>query len=121
VNRAPFGWLTTERVDIIATVVTKRTPRAEALATATQQRGRLASAQATLVELKTAKLHGELLDAAEVERTWGGVLRTVRASMLAVPSRIGARLPHLTPVDIDEIDREVRAALTEISGQSDRR
>jgi phage terminase Nu1 subunit (DNA packaging protein) len=34
--------------------------------------------------------------------------------MLAVPSRAGARLPHLTPHDIAEIDAEVRAVLTEI-------
>jgi terminase small subunit / prophage DNA-packing protein len=42
------------------------------------------------------------------------VPRTVRAGMLAVPSRAGARLPHLTAHDIAEIDAEVRAVLTEI-------
>jgi phage terminase Nu1 subunit (DNA packaging protein) len=93
----------------------RETPRAIPLAKATEQRARLASAQADLAELKAAERRGELLDAAAVEREWGGVLRTVRAGMLAVPSRIGARLPHLTAVDIDEIDREVRAALTEIA------
>jgi phage terminase Nu1 subunit (DNA packaging protein) len=99
----------------------RETPRAIPLAKATEQRARLASAQADLAELKAAERRGELLDAAEVERTWGGVLRTVRASLLAVPSRVGARLPHLTAADVDEIDREVRDALGEISGQSDRR
>jgi hypothetical protein len=34
--------------------------------------------------------------------------------MLAVPSRAGAQLPHLTQHDIAEIDAEVRAVLTEI-------
>jgi phage terminase Nu1 subunit (DNA packaging protein) len=68
--------------------------------------------QASLAELKVAERRGELLDAAEVERTWGGVVRTIRASMLAIPSRCGARLPHLTAADIAEIDAEVRAALT---------
>ena len=43
-----------------------------------------------MAELTAAEKRGELLDAAEVERTWGGVLRTVCAGMLAVPSRIGA-------------------------------
>jgi phage terminase Nu1 subunit (DNA packaging protein) len=93
----------------------RETPRAIPLAKATEQRARLASAQADLAELRTAEKRGELLDAAEVERAWGGVLRTVRASMLAVPSRIGARLPHLTAADIDEIDREVRDALGEVA------
>jgi phage terminase Nu1 subunit (DNA packaging protein) len=94
----------------------RETPRAIPLAKATEQRARLASAQADLAELKAAALRGELLDAGEVEREWGGVLRTVRASMLAIPSRVGARLPHLTATDIGEIDREVRDALGEVAG-----
>jgi phage terminase Nu1 subunit (DNA packaging protein) len=102
----------------MATRKSRETPRAIPLAKATEQRARLASAQADLAELKAAEKRRELLDAAEVERTWGGVLRTVRASMLAVPSRIGARLPHLTAADIDEIDREVRDALGEVAGDA---
>jgi phage terminase Nu1 subunit (DNA packaging protein) len=42
------------------------------------------------------------------------VLRTVRAGMLAVPSRVSQRLPHLSAHDVSEIDAEIRAALTEI-------
>jgi hypothetical protein len=34
--------------------------------------------------------------------------------MLAVPSRVAARLPHLTAYDVAEIDAEVRVVLTEI-------
>ncbi len=66
--------------------------------------GRLARAQASLAELKAARMRGKLLDAAEVERTWGGILRTIRAGLLAVPSRVGARLPHLDATDVAEID-----------------
>jgi phage terminase Nu1 subunit (DNA packaging protein) len=36
--------------------------------------------------------------------------------MLAVPSRVQQRLPHLTAHDVAEIDAEVRAALIEIGG-----
>jgi hypothetical protein len=36
--------------------------------------------------------------------------------MLPVHSRAGARLPHLKPFDISEIDAEVRAVLTAIGG-----
>jgi phage terminase Nu1 subunit (DNA packaging protein) len=61
-----------------------------------------------LAEQKADERRGVLLDAAEVEREWSGVLRTIRAGMLAVPSRIGARLPHLDATDLDAIDREVR-------------
>jgi len=34
--------------------------------------------------------------------------------MLAVSSRIAARLPHLSKHDVAEIDAEIRAALTEL-------
>jgi phage terminase Nu1 subunit (DNA packaging protein) len=90
--------------------------RAPALAAATKQRARLAAAQANLAELKAAKLRGELVEAAAVEAEWSGVLRTVRAGMLAVPSRVAARLPHLSKYDVAEVDAEIRAVLAEIGG-----
>src|SRR5690348_13797810 len=36
-----------------------------------------------------------------------GVMRTVRAGCLAIPSRAAQQLPHLTAHDVSEIDREV--------------
>jgi phage terminase Nu1 subunit (DNA packaging protein) len=86
-----------------------------AVASATAQRARLAKAQADLAETKNAALRRELVPASEVEAEWSGILRTVRAGLLAVPSRAGQRLPHLTAHDIAELDAEVRAALSEIS------
>jgi hypothetical protein len=35
-----------------------------------------------------------------------------------LPSRCAARLPHLTPHDVTEIDAEVRAVLTEIGNDT---
>jgi phage terminase Nu1 subunit (DNA packaging protein) len=55
-----------------------------------------------------------LVEAAAIEAEWAGVLRMIRASLLAVPSRVAARLPHLH--DVSEIDAEIRAALGEIGG-----
>ena len=78
------------------------------------QRIRIAKEQADALALKNGAMRGELLDAKAVEREWSETLRGVRAGMLAVPSRAGARLPHLTPHDIAEIDAEVRAVLTEL-------
>jgi phage terminase Nu1 subunit (DNA packaging protein) len=57
----------------------------------------------------------ELVPAAAVEAEWSSVLRTVRAGMLAVPSRLSQRLSPAH--DVSEIDREVRAALTEIGNR----
>jgi phage terminase Nu1 subunit (DNA packaging protein) len=87
-----------------------------AIASATSERARLTKAQADAVELKNATLRGDMLPAADVEAEWSSILRSVRASMLAVPSRCASRLPHLTKHDTAEIDREVRAALTELGG-----
>lgn len=94
--------------------MTKAGARAKPLAEATKQRGRLAAAQADLAELKAAQMRGELVETKAVEAEWSGVLRTIRAGMLAVPSRVAARLPHLSKYDVAEIDAEIRLVLTEI-------
>jgi len=78
---------------------------------ATRERARLAAAQADLAELKAAQLRGELVETAVVEIEWLSVVRTIRAGMLAVPSRVSARLPHLSKHDVVEIDEEIRAVL----------
>ena len=85
--------------------------RAPALKAATVQRGRLAAAQANLAEIKARKMAGELVEAKAVEAEWINMLRTIRAGMLAVPSRVAARLPHLSKHDVSEIESEIRAAL----------
>jgi phage terminase Nu1 subunit (DNA packaging protein) len=85
-----------------------------AIATGTAARARLAAAQASLVETKSARLRGALLDVGDVERQWSAILSGIRARLLAVPSRAAQRLPHLGPHDVGEIDREIRDALAEL-------
>ena len=58
--------------------------------------------QADLVALRVAEQRGELLDAGEVEREWISILTAVRSGYLAIPRRIGAQLPHLSPADVAE-------------------
>ena len=87
----------------------------------TLERARLAMRQAENYELKNASLRGDLLQAKDVERQWSDALRAVRARFLAIPSRILHRLPHLTRHDSEEIDAEVRAALTELANDHDER
>ena len=103
---------------MIAAMVTPKGPRAASLALVTKERARLAKAQADAMEIKNARQRGALIDAEAVEREWSDVLRQVRAGMLAVPSRVAARLPHLTPHDVSEIDAEVRAVLAETASDS---
>jgi phage terminase Nu1 subunit (DNA packaging protein) len=80
----------------------------------TLERTRLAREQADAQAMRNAALRRELLPAAEVEATWAGILRGVRARMLAVPSRVRQRLPHLTAGEVAAIDREIRDALVEL-------
>lgn len=93
---------------------------ASAITSATAERARLIREQADAAAMKNEEARGRLLDAGTVEREWSGVLRTVRAGMLAVPSRVQQRLPHLTKHDVSEIDREVRVVLTEVANEESR-
>src|SRR3954463_12054650 len=77
---------------------------------AASERAKLASAQAESFAIRNAKARGELVPAADVERTWTDTLRGVRSAMLAIPSRLGGRLSQLTQADIAVIDEEVRTA-----------
>jgi phage terminase Nu1 subunit (DNA packaging protein) len=79
----------------------------------TAERARLAREQADGHALKNAVSRGELLPAERVTATWRATLADVRARMLAVPSRVGARLGHLTRDDVAAIEAEVRDALRE--------
>ena len=72
---------------------------------------RQAKAAAEKLELHNAAARGELVPTSEVRAAWGGVMRDVRAGMLAVPARVGAILPNLSPRDIAQIETEVRRAL----------
>lgn len=76
------------------------------------ERERLLAAQAGAAELKLAKLKGDLLDARAVEAEWSDVVRTLRAGMLSLSSRLGARLPALSRAEVEVIDDEVRRLLT---------
>ena len=75
------------------------------------EKTRQARAAAEKLELQNAALRDELLPRGEVERAWADVLRDVRAQMLALPSRCGAALAHLTPHDVATIDGEIRSIL----------
>lgn len=82
---------------------------------AASERLRLLKEQADHAALKNAALRRELVPAAEVEREWSGVLREVRAGILAVPSRLRQVLPHLSAADVEAIDAELRRVLEELA------
>lgn len=83
-----------------------------------RERARLAKEQADAQELKNAVTRGELLMAADVERTWTDACRQLRSAMLAVTGRVRAATT-IEAADAAVIDREIRDALTAISGGED--
>lgn len=80
---------------------------------------RLTREQADAVEIKNAAARGDLVAVSDVKSTWAGILRDLRTALLGLPSRIHARLPHLTPHDVKTIDSEIRDVLTELANGND--
>ena len=76
-------------------------------------------AAAERLEIQNATARDELLPAADVRHAWGDIIRDVRAGLLAVPSRCGAALPHLSVADVESIDGEIRAALEGLADDAD--
>jgi len=76
---------------------------------------RLTKAQADKEETRVRREQGELVEAAAVTREWQAVLRDTCNALLAVPSRCGAALPHLTPSDLATVEKEIRKALRGLS------
>lgn len=85
---------------------------AEGLNLATE-RALLARTQREEQEMKNAKLRGETMTLQEVKEGWSRFATIVRTSILSLPSRIRARVPHLTPHDGVEIESEIRLVLEE--------
>jgi terminase small subunit / prophage DNA-packing protein len=78
-------------------------------------RDRLAKAQREAIEQKIAMRAGMLLDAEAVESEWCGVCRIIRAGILRIPRRAGARL-GLDAEQVRELDAECRAVRVELVG-----
>jgi terminase small subunit / prophage DNA-packing protein len=68
--------------------------------------------QAALARARRRILENEVIDIARIQPTWTRMARVVRASVMAVPSRCRAALPHLSAFDQNKIDEIVRDSLT---------
>jgi phage terminase Nu1 subunit (DNA packaging protein) len=77
-------------------------------------RGRLLDWKAKQVELKVGELDGNLVNIVDVMAHWDSALRTLRAGVLAIPTRCSARVPGLTREIVYEMDQEIRELLTEL-------
>lgn len=82
------------------------------------ERALLAKAQRRSVEIKNEVAEGKYVEADAVEARWSEILRNVRSGVLACKSRILQRLPHLEREDGEEIEAELRDALSGLAGDA---
>jgi len=78
-------------------------------------RDALVTEQAAMYRAKRLKLEGSLIPVAEVQNGWRQICTTTRAAMLALPTRLAARLPHLNAADLRAIEEEIRQALEQLA------
>lgn len=80
-------------------------------------RQQLVLAQAEGQRIKNARMLGELVPAADVERAWTQAVLELRAGLLALPSRLGARV-GLSPAQVAALDGELRDAMTVLAADA---
>lgn len=66
-------------------------------------------------EYKLAELKGEMLSVEEIIENWTAFATKVKAAFLGVPTKIRARLPHLSLSDGEAIKKIVRDILVSLS------
>lgn len=71
--------------------------------------------QTLMYRAKRMKLEGSLIAVADVQAGWRQVCTSTRAAMLALPTRLAARLPHLNAADLRTIEEEIRQALEQLA------
>lgn len=80
-----------------------------------ESRARSEFEKANLLELERKTKEGLLLKREDVERAWGEIITIAKTKLLAVPTRVRQRIPHLTLDEIEIINELQREALQEIS------
>ena len=78
-------------------------------------RARLLAIQAEKAEFELEQSRGAWLRQTDVIQEHVAIISQMRARLLALPARMGGRVPSLTLADLDILDREVRAALTALA------
>jgi hypothetical protein len=71
----------------------RRLRSAATSAAVSRERAKLLAAQAERVRQRVLEASGDLISAAEVEKEWTGILRLVRARLLAVANGTPKRMP----------------------------
>jgi len=75
------------------------------------------TAQAELAELELAERRGELVPAEAARNDVIAAFSLVKTRLLAVPSRVGQRLPHVAAEVVPVVDELIREALEELASR----
>ena len=81
----------------------------------TESQKRKAYEQANLLELERKQKEGLLLPADQVQKVWANSVAIAKTKLLAVPSRLRQRIPHLSLEEIAIADELIRESLEEIA------
>jgi hypothetical protein len=84
-----------------------------------ESRARSEYEKANLLELERKTKEKLLLPADQVERVWANTVATVKTKLLAVPTRLRQRIPHLSLEEVAIADELIRESLIELSGEGD--
>jgi hypothetical protein len=81
--------------------------------TVSQQRK--AFEQANLLEIERRQKEGQLVERESVLGTWAQLINSAKSKLLAVPTTVRQRIPHLTAEEGEVIDVVIRAALADLT------
>jgi hypothetical protein len=84
--------------------------------TVSQQRK--AFEQANLLEIERRQKEGQLVERESVVSTWAQLINSAKSKLLAVPTTVRQRIPHLTAEEAEIIDGLIRAALADLTEEA---
>lgn len=91
-----------------------RHPKSGGLTTIAKERQALIQAQRRKIELHIRERRADLVDRRKVEIRFATRVVTARTKLLALPTRMKQRVPHLTTADLALVEEIIREALEEL-------
>jgi phage terminase Nu1 subunit (DNA packaging protein) len=68
-----------------------------------------------LLEIERRQKEGQLVERESVVSTWAQLINSAKTKLLAVPTTVRQRIPHLTAEEGEVIDVVIRAALADLT------
>jgi hypothetical protein len=71
-----------------------------------------------LLEIERRQKEGQLVERESVVSTWAQLINSAKSKLLAVPTTVRQRIPHLTAEEGEVIDVVIRAALADLTEEA---